>query len=262
MFKLATWNVNSIKVRLDQVLEWLESTQTHVLALQETKVMDDNFPKSAFLEKGYHLAFAGQSTYNGVALISRLPVTDILTDPPDFIDPQRRILAATIAGLRFINLYVPNGASPDSEKYLYKLQWLEKITAFVQHQLTLYPQVIVLGDFNIAPEDADVHDPAEWVGCVLVSPAERLAFFKLLQSGLYDSFRNFTQEEKTFSWWDYRAASFRRNRGLRIDHILLSKTLNPLCKQAQIDTKPREALRPSDHAPMWVELNLKLMALG
>ncbi|MDR3443269.1 MAG: exodeoxyribonuclease III [Legionella sp.] len=256
MLKLASWNVNSLKVRLDQVIEWMESSQIDVLALQETKLIDENFPAQAFLEKGFHLVFSGQKTYNGVAVISRYPITDVLTDIPDLDDPQRRILAVTIAGIRLIDLYVPNGADLTSDKYQYKLNWLQKVTAFIQQQMSVYSKVAVVGDFNIAPEDRDVHDPEEWNNCVLVSPAERQAFADLMQLGLYDSFRNFEQEEQVFSWWDYRAAGFRRNRGLRIDHILLSNELNELCRKSAIDKEPRKAERPSDHAPVWVELDI------
>ncbi|MCW8394062.1 exodeoxyribonuclease III [Legionella sp. PATHC039] len=256
MFKLASWNVNSLKVRLEQVLQWLESSQVDVLAMQETKLTDENFPVASFTDKGYHVIFSGQKTYNGVAIISRYPMTDIQTDIPELEDPQRRILAATVKGIRLINLYVPNGGELTSDKYQYKLDWLNKVTRFIQHQLSIYSKVAVVGDFNIAPEDRDVHDPVEWEGYVLVSPAERQAFMKILELGLHDSFRNFAQEEKAFSWWDYRAAAFRRNRGLRIDHVLLSHELNALCRQSKIDKEPRKAERPSDHAPVWVELEL------
>jgi len=254
VFKLASWNVNSLKVRLEQVLQWLESSQADVLALQETKLIDDNFPASAFSDKGYHVVYSGQKTYNGVAVISRVPITEVMTDISDLDDPQRRILAVTVARIRLINLYVPNGGELSSDKYQYKLDWLQKVSAFIQQQMNIYPKVAVVGDFNIAPEDRDVHDPVAWQGSVLVSPAERKAFAVLLQMGLFDSFRNFEQEEQIFSWWDYRAAAFRRNRGLRIDHILLSKELNALCRKSAIDKEPRKAERPSDHAPVWVEL--------
>jgi len=250
VLKLASWNVNSLKVRLEQVLAWLDSSQMDILAIQETKLLDENFPLSAFVDKGYHVVFAGQKTYNGVAIISRYPVDDIITDIPDFDDPQRRILMATVAGIRLINLYVPNGSELTSDKYEYKLNWLQKVTAFIQQQMHLYPKVAVVGDFNIAPEDRDVHDPAAWEGAVLVSAPERAAFGQLLQLGLHDSFRNFAQEEQSFSWWDYRAAAFRRNRGLRIDHILLSHELKSLCRQSVIDKEPRKVERPSDHAPV------------
>lgn len=255
MLKLASWNVNSLKVRLEHVLEWLNTNQVDVLALQETKLIDENFPAAMFIEQGYHVVFSGQKTYNGVAVISKHPITEVLTDIPDLQDPQRRILASTVAGVRLINLYVPNGSTVDSDKYQYKLSWLEKVTLFIEDQLKRYEQVAVVGDFNIAPEDRDVHDPVEWEGSVLVSPLEREAFQKLLQLGLHDSFRRFTQEEGIFSWWDYRAAGFRRNRGLRIDHVLLNHTLHELCTQSVIDKAPRKLERPSDHAPVWVELN-------
>lgn len=254
MLKLASWNVNSLKVRLEQVLAWFESSQIDILALQEIKMTDDKFPAEAFLAKGLHVVFSGQPTYNGVAIISRQPIQDVVTDVPDYLDPQRRIMAATIGDIRVINLYVPNGAEVGSDKYGYKLTWLPKITAFIKQQLTQYARVAVVGDFNIAPDDRDVHDPQAWEGCVLVSPPERQAFTELLALGLHDSFRNFVQDEQVFSWWDYRAAGFRRNRGLRIDHILLSTALNKDCLASSIDKEPRRAERPSDHAPVWVEL--------
>lgn len=256
MFKLASWNVNSLKVRLEQVLQWFDSCHIDVLALQETKLTDENFPVDVFIEKGYHIVYSGQKTYNGVAIISRHPLHEIITDIPDLVDPQRRILAATVAGVRVINLYVPNGSDLSSDKYVYKLNWLDKVTRYIEQQLMIYPHVAVVGDFNIAPEDCDVYDPAAWQGLVLVSPAEREAFNALLSLGLSDSFRHFPQEEGVFSWWDYRAAGFRRNRGLRIDHVLLSALLMQRCQRASIDIEPRKAERPSDHAPVWVELDL------
>lgn len=257
MLKLASWNVNSLKIRFEQVLAWLKATQTDILALQETKLPDENFPVEAFTSQGYHLSFSGQKTYNGVAIISRFPQSDIVRDISGFKDPQRRILAATIAGIRVINLYVPNGASLDSEKYQYKLNWLQLVKAFILQELQIWPRLAVVGDFNIAPEDRDVHDPGEWQGCVLVSPAERQAFADLLSLGLNDSFRLFPQADQTFSWWDYRAGGFRRNRGLRIDHVLLSQELARLCTASKIDIEPRRAERPSDHAPVWVELKIR-----
>ena len=254
MFKLASWNVNSLKIRLEQVIQWLDTSKADVLALQETKLTDEHFPSSVFTELGYHVVFSGQKTYNGVAIISRYPINDVLRDVPNSADPQRRVLAATIAGIRLVNLYVPNGATVDSEKYHYKLNWLEKTTLFIQTQLKQYDKVAVVGDFNIAPEDQDVHSPVEWEGCVLVSPAERAAFQKLLALGLSDSFRRFPQAEQSYSWWDYRAAGFRRNRGVRIDHILLNNTLYEQCASSMIDKEPRKAERPSDHAPVYIEL--------
>ena len=255
VLKLASWNVNSLTVRLDQVLEWLESSKADVLALQETKIVNERFPMQAFTDHGFHVVYSGQKTYNGVAIVSKHPLGDVVTDIPGLIDPQRRILAATIAGIRLINLYVPNGAEVGSDKYEYKLMWLDKVTAFIQQELGRFPFVAVVGDFNIAPDDRDVHAPEEWQGCVLVSPPEREAFSALLSLGLMDSFRHLNQDEQTFSWWDYRAAAFRRNRGLRIDHILLSRELNVHCTESGIDTQPRRAERPSDHAPVWVCLD-------
>lgn len=258
MLKLASWNVNSLKIRLDQVIAWLEETQVDVLALQETKLIDENFPLDAFTSRNYHVVYAGQKTYNGVAVISRFPISESQTDIIGFDDPQRRILAVTIGDLRLINLYVPNGAEPGSEKYAYKMLWLERVTAFIEQQLIQYPKLAIVGDFNIAPEDRDVHDPQEWEGCILVSPPEREAFQRLLAMGIVDSFRLFPQEEQIFSWWDYRAAGFRRGRGLRIDHVLLSTILANSCLSSQIDKNPRKLERPSDHAPVWVELDLNL----
>lgn len=249
VLRMASWNVNSLTVRLDQVLAWLESTKTDVLALQETKITDDKFPTHIFQDLGYHVAFSGQKSYNGVAIVSRYPLDEVMTDIPGLIDPQRRILIATIAGIRLINLYVPNGAAVGTDKYQYKLTWLEKVTECIQHQLQLYPNLAVVGDFNIAPEDQDVHDPEAWRGSVLVSPPEREAFFKWIQLGLKDSFHQFKQEQ-IYSWWDYRAGGFRRNHGLRIDHILLSEQLLKQCLACYIDTEPRRSERPSDHAPV------------
>lgn len=256
MLKLASWNVNSLKIRLDQVLEWLKVSGTDILALQETKLMDEQFPQQSFADRHFHFVFSGQKTYNGVAIISKYPLRDIVTDAPDFVDPQRRILAATIGELRLINLYIPNGMAVGSEKYTYKLLWLEKVTAFIKSQLETYKQVAVVGDFNIAPEDRDVHDPEVWKDGIHVSPLERKAFHDLIALGLKDSFRNFTQEGQHFSWWDYRAGAFRRNHGLRIDHILLSEELNKQCLESGIDIGPRRAERPSDHAPVWTKLAL------
>ncbi len=255
MLKFASWNVNSLTVRLEQVIDWLKSSQVDVLALQETKLINENFPVTAFTDLGYQVIYSGQKTYNGVAIISKHDISGMLTEIPGLEDPQRRILAATIAGIRLINLYVPNGADLASDKYIYKLDWLAKVSEFIRQQLIIYPKCIVLGDFNIAPEDRDVHDPSEWEGCVLVSQPERRAFAKLLSFGFYDSYRKFEQE-KEFSWWDYRAGGFRRNRGLRIDHILLSNELIVLCKHSGIDKEPRKSERPSDHAPVWVELDV------
>jgi exodeoxyribonuclease-3 len=253
MLKLATWNVNSIKIRLDHLLEWMDSTQVDVIALQETKIVDELFPREAFLEKGWHVTFTGQKSYNGVALVSRFPLSDIHSQIVGYDDPQKRILAATIEGIRVINLYVPNGSAVGSEKYEYKLQWLDNTIKYIENEMRRNDKVAVMGDFNIAPEDIDVHDPEVWDGGVMVSPLEREAFQRLLGLGLKDSFRTFTQES-VFSWWDYRAGCFHRNMGLRIDHILLSEALHASCVGCEIDKAPRRLKRPSDHAPVFVTL--------
>ncbi|MBA2648409.1 MAG: exodeoxyribonuclease III [Legionella sp.] len=255
MFKLASWNVNSLTVRLDQVLHWMESTQIDVLALQETKIMDDKFPVSLFSERGYQVVYSGQKSYNGVAIISRHPITEVIKDIPNLEDPQRRMLAVTVAGIRIVNLYVPNGSELTSPKYLYKLDWLQKLCDFINEHLKCFPNMALVGDFNIAPADIDVHDPVAWQGQVLVSPAERAAFAGLLSLGFIDSFRHLYHQEQQFSWWDYRAAGFRRNRGLRIDHVLLSSALCSSCRHSVIDKEPRKAERPSDHAPVYVALD-------
>ncbi len=248
--KIATWNVNSIRVRLPHIIEWLGMAGPDILALQETKTTDDAFPVEEISAAGYNVVFSGQKTYNGVAILSKSIAQDTVTELPGFTDPQRRVLAATIDGVRIVNLYVPNGSSVDSEKYTYKLEWLNALITFTEQQLAAFPQTILLGDFNIAPEDEDVHDPEAWQGQVLVSEPERAAFSQLLALGLTDTFRLFEHEEQSFSWWDYRAAAFRRNRGLRIDHILSSQALVSACIQCEIDKEPRKWERPSDHAPV------------
>jgi exodeoxyribonuclease-3 len=256
MIKLATWNVNSLKVRLEQVLEWLEESQTDILALQETKLEDHAFPKEAFEEAGFEVAFRGQKTYNGVAWISRFPIEDCTDKFPGFEDAQKRILATTIQDTRVINFYIPNGQSVDSDKYQYKLAWLEAMLEFIREEQKRHSKIVIVGDFNIAPEDIDVHDPKQWEGSVLVSPDERLAFQKLLRQGFVDGLRLHHHQDNLYSWWDYRAAAFRRGMGLRIDHILLSGALVESCVASGIDTKPRTHSRPSDHTPVWVTLNL------
>lgn len=253
--KLASWNVNSLKVRLEQVLDWLETQAVDVLALQETKMTDDQFPVDSFLSAGYHVSFTGQKTYNGVAIISRIPLSQVEKAVPGYDDPQRRIIAATVGEIRLINLYVPNGAAVGTDKYDYKLTWLTQVQQYVADQLKQYPQLAVVGDFNIAPEDKDVHDPEAWEGSVLVSPEERFAFRSLINLGLVDSFRYLYPEEQAYSWWDYRSASFRRNLGMRIDHILLSQPLVGACTASLIDKKPRQHERPSDHAPVMVSID-------
>ena len=258
MLKIATWNINSLNVRLPQVLDWLLDQQPDILALQETKLTDPDFPTLDIAEAGYRAVFAGQKTYNGVAILSRLPAREIVTDLPGPDDPQRRVLGATVGNVRVLNLYVPNGQAVGSDKYAYKLAWLDRLAAFAKTELTRYPRLMMLGDFNIAPEDRDVHDPAAWTGQVLCSEPERTAFRRLLGLGLQDAFRLFAQEAQTFSWWDYRAAAFRRNLGLRIDHILASPALAATCTACRIDKAPRGSERPSDHAPVIAEFAIDL----
>jgi exodeoxyribonuclease III len=253
--KIASWNVNSLKVRLPQVLDWLRAAQPDVLALQETKLTDDKFPAAEIEALGYHVAFSGQKTYNGVALISREPPADLVTDLPRLDDPQRRILGATIGDVRVLNLYVVNGQEVGSEKFAYKLDWLEKVTDYVREDLERHENYVVLGDFNIAPDDRDVHDPQAWHERILCSTPEREALRKLLDLGFKDSFRLFEQAPETFSWWDYRAAGFRRNLGLRIDLVLASDAMADKCTASSIDAEPRKLERPSDHAPAVAEFS-------
>ena len=254
--KIASWNVNSLNVRLPHVLQWCASAQPDVLALQETKLEDAKFPATALREVGYEVAFSGQKTYNGVAILARTPLQDVLTDLPGLDDPQRRILVATVGDVRVVNLYVVNGQAVGSEKYAYKLDWLAKVTAFLAEEARRHPRLVVLGDFNIAPEDRDVHDPAAWAGQVLYSDPERQAFRDLLALGFADSFRLFEQPERSYTWWDYRMLAFRRKMGLRIDHILLSGALAPRCTACTIDVEPRRREQPSDHAPVIATLTL------
>ncbi|SFZ74657.1 exodeoxyribonuclease III [Chitinimonas taiwanensis] len=249
--QIATWNVNSLKVRLPQVLDWLAARpELTVLAIQETKLEDHAFPRAEIEAAGWHVAFVGQKTYNGVAMLSRLPLEDVQFNLPNFDDPQKRVITATVGGVRVIGAYVVNGQALDSEKYPYKLAWIDALIAYTREQLAQYPQLALVGDFNIAPEDRDVHDPAKWANDVLVSPPERERFQALLDLGLKDSFRLFEQAEKSFSWWDYRMMGFRRNAGLRIDHVLLSDALAARCTGCEIDKEPRRLERPSDHAPV------------
>lgn len=253
--KLATWNVNSLKVRLPHLKDWLAVQQPDVVCLQETKIEDAKFPLDEIAAAGYQALYAGQKTYNGVALLTRTAASEALTRIPGFEDEQRRVLAATLGDTRVVCLYVPNGQSVGSDKYAYKLDWLDALAAWLRAEIAQYPRLAVLGDFNIAPEDRDVHDPALWAGQVLVSEEERARFRALLDLGLKDAFRLFDQPEGSFTWWDYRMAAFRRNMGLRIDHILLTPALAARCRVCQIDLAPRRLERPSDHAPVIAELD-------
>lgn len=251
--KIATWNVNSLKVRLPHVLDWLAAEQPDVLALQETKLTDENFPLDPIREAGYHAVHRGQKTYNGVALLTKRPAEEVIADVEGLDDPARRILGATVDGVRVLNLYVVNGQEVGSPKYEHKLDWLRKVHAHVETELARHERFVVLGDFNIAPQDRDVHDPEAWREKILCSTPEREALRELLALGLADTFRLFEQEPGQFSWWDYRAAAFRRNLGLRIDLILASPAMAKACSRCWIDTAPRRLERPSDHAPVVAE---------
>jgi exodeoxyribonuclease III len=253
--KIASWNVNSLNVRLPHLQEWLRMREMDVIALQETKLEDSKFPDDALLELGYRSVFAGQKTYNGVAILSRESARDVQMGIPGFEDEQKRVIAATVGDLRIIDLYVVNGQDVGTEKYDYKLRWLDAVHGWLSEEIQRYPNVVVLGDFNIAPQDRDTHDPKVWNDdCILTSTAERAALKRLMDLGLHDSFRLHNNEDGQFSWWDYRAAGFRRNLGLRIDLVLISDALRSACKDAGIDPEPRTWDRPSDHAPVWVEL--------
>ncbi|NOX92151.1 MAG: exodeoxyribonuclease III [Gammaproteobacteria bacterium] len=257
--KLASWNVNSLKVRLPHVLDWLAEHQPDILGLQETKTIDDNFPLEDIQAAGYHVAFAGQKTYNGVALLSKAKASDVVTDLPGLDDPQRRVLGATVhtdgGDVRFLNLYVPNGSEVGSEKYEYKLGWLAALEKYIESQLAEHEKFVVVGDFNIAPDDRDLWDPEGWKDRILVSPPERAAFQRLIDMGLTDTFRLFEQDENTYSWWDYRAAGFRRNHGMRIDLLLSSPAMSKRCTASYVDKEPRKLERPSDHAPAVAEFS-------
>jgi len=254
--KIATWNVNSLNVRMPHLKQWLEAAQPDVVALQETKLEDSKFPDTELAALGYRSVFSGQKTYNGVALLSRHDMPqNIVTDVPGLDDPQRRILIADVGDLRVANLYVVNGQAVGSEKYAYKLDWLARVTDYLANEAARHPNLVVLGDFNIAPEDRDAHDPAAWKDQILCSEPERAALRRLLDLGLLDSFREFHGNDGAYSWWDYRQAAFRRNLGLRIDLVLASQNLRPRFAGASIDLEPRRWERPSDHAPALLELN-------
>jgi exodeoxyribonuclease III len=252
--RIATWNVNSLKVRLPHVTEWLAKQQPDVLCLQETKTEDANFPQQPITETGYQAVFSGQKTYNGVALLSRAAAAEVQAGIPGFADEQKRVLAATYGDTRVICVYVPNGESVESEKYQYKLKWLAALTEWLRAELQKYPRLAILGDYNIAPDERDVWDAKAWEGKVLFSAPEREALSKLLALGMKDSFRMFEQPARSFTWWDYRMNAFRRKMGLRIDHILLSSALAANCKACTVDIEPRTLERPSDHAPVYADI--------
>jgi exodeoxyribonuclease III len=252
--KIASWNVNSLKVRMPHLEAWCQVAQPDVLALQEIKMETAAFPLDAMRALGYQAVVSGQKTYNGVAILSRTPARDVVTDVPGYQDEQRRVLAATIGDLRIVDLYVVNGQDITSDKYRYKLEWLNAVTDWLADEARRHPNLVVLGDFNIAPDDRDVHDPEAWFEKVLCSTPERDALTRLLALGLHDSFRLREANGGHFSWWDYRAAGFRRNQGLRIDLVLVSEALRARVIGAGIEREPRSWERPSDHAPVWVEL--------
>lgn len=258
--KIASWNVNSLKVRLPHLTQWLAQARPDVVALQETKLEDAKFPVEELAAAGYRVAFSGQKTYNGVAILTRddahLAIKDVVTDIPDLDDPQRRILAATVGELRVVNLYVVNGKAVGDEKYDYKLHWLARVREFLETEIQRHPRLVVLGDFNIVPDDRDVYDPVAWGASILCSPPERAALKALTDLGLHDSFRLFESGAEHYSWWDYRQAGFRRNLGLRIDLILISDALRSGATAAAIDREPRTWERPSDHTPVTLDLDI------
>ena len=252
--KIASWNVNSLNVRLPHLLHWLAEAKPDVVALQETKLEDHRFPEDALLEAGYRSVFAGQKTYNGVAILARQAIGDVQAGIPGFDDPQKRVIAATVGDIRIVDLYVVNGEAVGSEKFAYKLRWLDAVREWLRAELAAHPKLVVLGDFNIAPDDRDVWDPKRWREKILCSTPEREAYRGLLELGLSDSFRLFNDEAGQHSWWDYRLSGFERGWGLRIDLALVSDALKARCSAAGIDREPRGRERPSDHTPVWVEI--------
>jgi len=252
--RLVTWNVNSLKIRLTQLLEWSALERPDVICLQETKLEDRNFPRAEIEAAGYHAVHSGQKTYNGVAILARSQPAEEVAGIPALADEQKRVLAATVEGLRVVCIYAPNGQAVGSDKYDYKLRWYAALRDWLSGELERWPKLALLGDFNVAPEDRDVHDPKAWAGQVLCSAPERGALQALQSLGLRDAFRLFEQPERIYSWWDYRRMGFRRNAGLRIDHILLSAELAARCTACTIDKEPRRLERPSDHAPVVCDL--------
>ena len=252
--KIATWNVNSLRVRLPHLLDWLAAHRPDAMCLQETKCDADTFPATELQAAGYCSLHNGQRTYNGVAILTRTACTEVCRAIPEFADDQSRVIAADVDGVRLVSVYVPNGQSVGSDKYAYKLRWLEALAAWLGAELAHTPRIAVLGDFNIAPEDRDVHDPEAWRGQVLFSEPEKAALRKVMGLGFADAFRLFEQPERAYTWWDYRMLAFRRKMGLRIDHVLLSPALARECRSCTIDVEPRKLERPSDHAPVVCEL--------
>ena len=254
--QIATWNVNSLTVRLPQLLSWLAANPVDAIVLQETKLVDEKFPHAEIEAAGYRAEFHGQKTYNGVALLSRVGALDIVKTIPGLDDPQARVIAGTVAGVRVVGGYFPNGQAPDSDKFVYKMRWLQALHDWLRGELAAHPQLVLLGDFNVAPEDRDVFDPVAWAGQIHCTPQERGHFQALIGLGLVDAFRLFEQPPKSWSWWDYRNLALRKNQGLRIDHILVSAALKGRVEACVIDKLPRKNERPSDHAPVVLTLNL------
>jgi exodeoxyribonuclease-3 len=252
--KIATWNVNSLRVRLPHLLDWLAAHSPDAMCLQETKCDDATFPAAELAAAGYCAIHHGQRAYNGVAILSRVEGSGVCRGIPEFVDEQSRVIAADVGGMRVVSVYVPNGQSVGSDKYAYKLRWFEALAGWLASEMTRHPRIAVLGDFNVAPEDRDVHDPAAWAGQVLFSDPEKAALRRLVDLGFVDAFRLFEQPERSFSWWDYRMMAFRRKMGLRIDHILLAPELAARCTSCTIDVEPRKLERPSDHAPVICEI--------
>ena len=257
--KLATWNINSLNIRLPHVLDWLERNPVDVLALQETKVTDDKFPVAELEAAGYGARFIGQKTYNGVAIVTRLPLvpTDVVADIPGFEDDQKRVLSATVDGVRIVCVYVPNGQSVGTDKYAYKLRWMAALKEWLHAERAKHEKLVVAGDYNVAPEDRDIHDPRAWEGQVMCSVPERDAFRAIASIGLVDAFRLFEQPPKSFTWWDYRMLGFQKGRGLRIDHVLVSEPMKRACVACTIDRDERKKKQPSDHAPVIATFELE-----
>ncbi len=253
--RLASWNVNSLRIRIGHLLDWLAEARPDVVCLQETKTEDAHFPAAELRSAGYHAVFCGQRAYNGVAILSKSEIHDVAPGIPGFADQLKRCIAATIDGVRIVCLYAPNGEAPGTEKYAYKLRWYEALTGWMVRAREETPNLALLGDMNVAPEDRDVHDPKRWAGKIHVSEPEREALRKLMAVGFADAFRLFPQPEKTFSWWDYRLNAFQRGWGLRIDLALLAPALAKRCKACTVDLGPRQLERPSDHAPVIVDLS-------
>lgn len=254
--RLATWNVNSVRARLSHVLDWLAAHQPDVLCLQETKVEDAEFPYEPIRAAGYHVTHFGQKAYNGVATLTRVPVTETAPAPPGLDGEQKRFVAVTVSGVRVVNVYVPNGERVGSPKYEFKLRWLTALRLYLAAELSRYSSLVIVGDFNVAPENRDVYDPRLWQNQVLFSEPERTALKSVVDTGLVDVFRRFEQPPGSYTWWDYRQGAFRRNQGLRIDHIFCSPALAERCRTCTVDTAPRRLERPSDHAPVVADFDL------